>query len=150
MWASSPSSSGGSGELFLRLDALNYVDFSDPNIPIENRWKLGQNLSLTSITLGAWHHLRIHLDTSGPSGVSFGAERAPNDSGRDVETSTGSTEQAHSSTEHWAARSSSSLMSWSAQASVASGVGAMSRSQTSCTPTSSQVRMSRLARKSDR
>ncbi len=60
----------GDGQaLYLRLDAFNYVRATDPQIAEENQWKLGQNLSLTPITFGEWHHLVVHLDTSGPSGA---------------------------------------------------------------------------------
>ncbi len=59
----------GEGQaLYLRLDALNYVQATDPMIAEENQWKLGQNLSLTPITFGQWHRLVVHLDTSGLSG----------------------------------------------------------------------------------
>lgn len=60
---------GDGQELYLRLDAVNLVQATDPQIAPENQWKLGQNLSLTPITLGEWHHLVVHLDTSGPSGA---------------------------------------------------------------------------------
>jgi hypothetical protein len=60
---------GNGRELFFRFESYNYAQATDPRIAVENRWKLGQNLSLTPITLGAWHHVRIHIDTSGEHGA---------------------------------------------------------------------------------
>lgn len=60
---------GDGSELYIELQAHNYAQATDPQIAPENQWKLGQNLSLTPVTLGEWHHVVVHIDTSGPGGV---------------------------------------------------------------------------------